>query len=88
MTGTVSCGLLLLRIADPEFKTPVAFEIAIMNVIVVPIVGAGTVLVNGPLWWDWSVGLTVLVFAGIGGICLILLRLMKFWGASAVQTRK
>ena len=32
VTGTVSSGLLLLRIADPDFKTPVAIEIAIMNV--------------------------------------------------------
>jgi ESS family glutamate:Na+ symporter len=85
VTGTVSCGLLLLRIVDPEFKTPVAFEIAIMNVIVVPIVGGGTVLVNGPLWWDWSVGLTVLVFAGIGGVCLVLMRLLKFWGVPSAQ---
>jgi ESS family glutamate:Na+ symporter len=26
VTGTVSCGLLLLRIADPDFKTPVAID--------------------------------------------------------------
>lgn len=80
VTGTVSCGLLLLRIVDPEFRTPVAFEIAVMNVFAVPVVGIGTVLVNGPLWWDWSIGFTVLVFAAIGTVCLVLLRLMKFWG--------
>ncbi|MFH1980687.1 MAG: hypothetical protein ABIL58_02470 [Pseudomonadota bacterium] len=80
VTGTVSCGLLLLRIVDPDFKSPVAFEIAIMNVLVLPIVGGGTVLVNGPLWWNWSVGFTVLVFAGIAAVCLTLLRVMKFWG--------
>jgi len=33
VTGTVSCGLLLLRIADPEFKSPAVIEIAVMNVI-------------------------------------------------------
>jgi len=65
VTGTVSCGLLLLRIADPEFQTPVALEIAIMNVFVVPIVGGCTVLVNGPLWWHWSTAFTVLVFVFI-----------------------
>ncbi len=31
-TGTAASGLLLLRIADPEFKTPVAVEIGAMNV--------------------------------------------------------
>jgi len=76
VTGTVSCGLLLLRIVDPEFKTPVAFEIAVMNIFVLPIVGGGTVLVNAPLWWGWSVGLTVLAFAGILAICLLLLKLL------------
>ncbi len=65
VTGTVSCGLLLLRMADPDFRTPVAFEVALMNIFAVPIVGGCTVLVNGPLWWHWSVGLTVLVFTGI-----------------------
>ena len=78
VTGTVSCGLLLLRIVDPEFKTPVAFEIAVMNIFVLPIVGGGTVLVNAPLWWGWSVGLTVLVFAAILSICLLLLKLLGF----------
>ncbi|MCP4682201.1 MAG: hypothetical protein GY864_07695, partial [Desulfobacterales bacterium] len=31
VTGTVSSGLLLLRIVDPEFKTPVAMEVGMMN---------------------------------------------------------
>jgi len=88
VTGTVSCGLLLLRIVDPEFKTPVAFEIAVMNIFVLPIIGGGTVLVNAPLWWGWSVGLTVLVFAGIFAFCLLLLKLLGFTqGPRAYQQR-
>ena len=78
VTGTVSCGLLLLRIVDPEFKTPVAFEIAVMNIFVLPIVGGCTLLVNAPLWWGWSVGLTVLVFVGIFSGSLLLLKLLGF----------
>ncbi|MCK5517760.1 MAG: hypothetical protein KAI39_12850 [Desulfobulbaceae bacterium] len=78
ITGTVSCGLLLLRIIDPEFKTPVAFEIGLMNIFALPIVGVCTLLVNAPLWWGWSVGLTVLVFAGILSVCLLLLKLLGF----------
>ncbi len=31
-TGTVSTGLLLLRLADPKFETPVAGEVGMMNI--------------------------------------------------------
>ena len=62
-TGTVSCGLLLLRMVDPQFKTPAAKEIASMNIFAVPVIGGLTFLVNGPLKWGWSVGATVGVFA-------------------------
>ncbi len=81
VTGTVSSGLLLLRIADPEFKTPVAIEIAIMNVFSIVPIGICLMLVNGPLWWGWGVGLTSLVFLGIMVLCLALLRGLKYWGA-------
>ena len=37
-TGTVASGLLLLRIVDPEFKSPAAMELAIMNIFILPIV--------------------------------------------------
>lgn len=53
-TGTVSSGLLLLRIADPQFKTPVAVEAGVMNIISVPIILASMILVNAPVWWNWS----------------------------------
>jgi len=84
VTGTVSCGLLLLRIADPEFKTPVAIEIAIMNVFSIPLIGVCLVLVNGPVWWQWSTGLTVLVFAGIAVLALVLLKVFKLWSRSVL----
>ncbi len=76
VTGTVSCGLLLLRIVDPDFKTPVATEIAVMNVFALPVVGGCTVLVNGPLWWHWPLWVAILVFAGIMAIALILMKLL------------
>jgi ESS family glutamate:Na+ symporter len=80
VTGTVSCGLLLLRISDPDFRTPVAMEIALMNVMVLPIVGGCTLLVNAPLWWGWSLGLTITVFAAIFGVSLSLLCLLGYLG--------
>ena len=80
VTGTVSCGLLLLRIADPDFRTPVALEIALMNVFAVPIVGGCTVLVNGPVWWHWSGLFSVLVFVVIMAAALAALKVLGLWG--------
>jgi len=81
VTGTIATGLLLLRIVDPEFKGPTTIEIGLMNLFAVPIILGGTLLVNGPVWWDWSVGLTVLVFFGLMVLFLAFIKLFKFWGA-------
>ena len=81
VTGTVSSGLLLLRIADPDFKTPVAIEIALMNVFSIPSIGLYLVLVNGPVWWNWSIGTTLLVFFGLMILALGLIRVLNFWGS-------
>ncbi len=77
VTGTASCGLLLLRIIDPDFKTSVVFELAIMNLLVLPILLPCMLLVNAPLWWGWPLSLTLLAFAGIMVICFSLMKLLK-----------
>lgn len=76
VTGTVSCGLLLLRIADPEFKTSVAIELAVMNLFVLPIIFGCTLLVNAPLWWNWSLALTLAVFFIVAVVCMGLMRVL------------
>lgn len=81
VTGTVSSGLLLLRIADPDFTTPVAIDIALMNVFSIPSIGLYLVLVNGPVWWDLGIGTTLLVFLGFMILALVLIRVLKFWGS-------
>jgi len=77
VTGTVSCGLLLLRIVDPEFKTSVAIELAMMNLFVFPILTPCVLLVNAPVLWGWSLELTMLAFAGVALISFILMKALK-----------
>jgi ESS family glutamate:Na+ symporter len=80
VTGTVSSGLLLLRIVDPEFKTPVVKELALMNVFSIPAIGVCSVLINGPIWWNWQLWQMVLLFFAISLLALALIRIFKLWG--------
>jgi glutamate:Na+ symporter, ESS family len=79
VTGTVSTGLMLLRIVDPELKTPVAKEIGFMNLFAVPIVGGLTCLLNAPFWWGWSVVVTCLVLGLILIAALVVLLNRRLW---------
>ncbi|NNL78218.1 MAG: hypothetical protein HKO68_17955 [Desulfobacterales bacterium] len=65
VTGTVSCGLLLLRIVDPDFKTPAMIEVALMNVIMLAPLAGLLVLVNATVWWNWSLAVTLLAFVAV-----------------------
>ena len=80
VTGTVSSGLLLLRIVDPDFKSPVALELGFMNIFASPIILGGALLVNAPIIWKWSLGVTIVVFAGILLLSLVLIKVLKMWG--------
>ena len=79
-TGTAPVGLLLLRIADPDFETPVALEIGIQALFAAPFVFSYMLLMNGPLWWDWSLQMVLLIYGGAMVLSLILLKVFKFIG--------
>jgi glutamate:Na+ symporter, ESS family len=79
-TGTASVGLLLLRIADPEFETPVGLELGIQAIFASPFVLGYMLLMHAPLWWNWSVESVVLIYAGAMLFSFILLKLFKFIG--------
>ena len=80
VTGTVSSGLLLLRIVDPEFRTSTAMELGYMTIFAsAPVLGT-MLLVSAPVLWGWSLELTMGVFAGMMVISLILLKALGLWG--------
>ncbi len=79
-TGTVSTGLLLLRVIDPQFKTSVALETGLYSIFAMPFVlGAMLVIVYGPKW-----GLTVIhqmgIFLAMFLVVLVLLKAFRLWG--------
>jgi len=61
-TGTVATGLMLIRIIDPEFKTPAATDLALSSFIALPLIFIMINLMNAPILFGWSLGLTVLIF--------------------------
>ena len=54
-----------------------------MNVFAVPVVGGGTILINGPIWWHWSVAFTSLVFFCIMVASLVTIKLLGLWTRKA-----
>ncbi len=81
-TGTVSTGLLLLRIADPEFETPVALELGMQALFASPLILSYMLLMHAPFWWNWNIGLLLLIFTGAMLLSLVLLKILKMIGAS------
>ena len=79
-TGTVSTGLLLLRITDPEFETPVGLELGVQALFSAPFVLGYMMLMHAPFWWNWSVETVVIIFAGSMLFSLVLLKLFNFLG--------
>ncbi|RPI95428.1 MAG: hypothetical protein EHM32_05640 [Spirochaetales bacterium] len=79
-TGTASSGLLLVRVVDPEFRTTVAMELGFQAIFSsVPVLSC-MLLVSAPLIWNWSMELTLVVFAGLMLVFLALLKILKYWG--------
>jgi ESS family glutamate:Na+ symporter len=73
-TGTAASGLLLLRIVDPDFKTPVAAEVGLMNVFLLLLIYLSFVLYPLPKT-GMVIGLLTLAVSGV--VALILLKVLK-----------
>ncbi len=79
VTGTVSTGLLLLRIIDPEFRTKVAMELGLMNVFSAPVILGGLLMVSAPVLWNWSLWATIGVFFAMMLLFLVLVKVLGMW---------
>ncbi len=79
-TGTASSGLLLLRIVDPEFRSPAALEIGVMNYFNFFTCTGSMVLISAPVLYKMSIVTTLSIFVAIMVTCVVLLKLLKLWG--------
>jgi glutamate:Na+ symporter, ESS family len=79
-TGTAASGLLLLRIVDPEFKTPAAFEVGMMNVFLLVAIPISFVTFTLP-----QIGVMYGVWLAVGFVIvpLIILRFIGVWKKKA-----
>lgn len=81
VTGTGASGLLLLRIVDPEFKSPVAMEVGLMNIVAL-FTATHIVFMNGAVPGPQSMGVWGMVGVQLAtaAILLILLKVFRLWG--------
>ena len=79
-TGTASSGLLLLRIVDPEFRSPAALEVGVMNFFNFFTCTGSVILISAPVVYKMSMPLTLLILVAIIVTCTVLLKLFKLWG--------
>lgn len=78
VTGTAATGLVLLRIVDPQFKTPVAGEMVwwnILNLFVGILVILSQIAMPVTNFWLW-----IGILAASIPVFLILLKLFGLWG--------
>lgn len=80
VTGTVPSGLLLIRILDPDFKTPAAMDLGLTSIFAAPFVLSGMLLITAPVLWGWSVQQTILAFGVMLIVSLALIKLLGFLG--------
>ena len=83
-TGTVATGLVLIRLLDPSFSTPVATDLAISSIVALPFLFVMFNLMNGPILFGWSLGFTLFIFAVFEIGILVLLKALRFWQKPSV----
>ncbi|HRX58349.1 MAG TPA: hypothetical protein P5075_06195 [Eubacteriales bacterium] len=83
VTGTAATGLILLRIVDPQFKTPVAGEMVwwnILNLFVGILVILSQIAIPITNFWLWIGILTASI-----PVFLVLLKVFGLWGKKSAE---
>ena len=75
-TGTLATGLILVRVADPRFKTPAAVDLALSGIIALLPMFIMLHVMNGPLVFKWSLGFTLVIFLIFLLATLVIFRLL------------
>lgn len=73
--GSAGTGLLLLRIVDPGFRTPIARELALFNVVVI-FVGFHILMVMAPILPQFGVVTVLMVYGATFAAGFIIMRLL------------
>lgn len=79
-TGQMSTGLLLLRMVDPEFKSPMLMELGAYPFLVFPFTIICMVLATLPVSHGYGIVLMIGLYMAILLLTLVLLKVLKFWG--------
>ena len=79
-TGTVSTGLVLLRVVDPGFRTKVALEVGIYAMFAIPFIMGTMLVIMFAHQWGLTPFHQIAIFFVMSLIALILLKVFKLWG--------
>ena len=82
-TGTVSTGLLLLRVVDPEYKTGVAFETGLYAIFAAPFILPVMLVILYSSKWGLTIYHEMAIFLGMTILALAILKIFKLWGKKA-----
>jgi len=70
-TGVTALGLLLLRVADPHFKTPAAKAFGFKQILYEPLLGGGFITAAAPIL-IYNYGVTTTYLVGLGSVLVAL----------------
>jgi ESS family glutamate:Na+ symporter len=79
-TGTLSSGLLLLRIVDPKLDSPVALEAGVLAIGALPFVLVSMLLVNAKFLFGWEIWHIMAAFALMLLLNITVLKVTGLWG--------